>query len=197
MENTNDIRSMKFIRFKVNEILKRIFKEEELERATLYEGAITRFLMENIKEEVLINDKSLENVIRLYYQTLTMDNPSIRVYLTLQSFVRTYSSEIITQLERKYAECKDYLLYSHELFDVEPQANTDNMLDEIIEKYEDRGALTRAYSKICTDSKKYGQDSDRHMLAEINKLKESYETIIALRSNNVYQVSEAAHSILH
>ena len=197
MENTNEIRSMKFIRFKVNEILKRIFKEEELERATLYEGAITRFLMENIKEEVLISDKSLENVIRLYYQTLTMDNPSIRVYLTLQSFVRTYSSEIITQLERKYAECKDHLLYSHELFDVEPQANTDNMLDEIIVKYEDRGALTRAYSKICTDSKKYGQDSDRHMLAEINKLKESYETIIALRSNNVYQVSEAAHSILH
>ena len=197
MENTNNIRSMKFIRFKVNEILNKIFKEEELERATLYEGAITRFVMENIKEEILINDESLENVIRLYYQTLTNDNLPIRVYLTLQRFVKSYSSEIITHLERKYAECRDHLLYSHELFDVEPQDNADNMLDEIIVKYEDRGALTRAYSKICADSKKYGKDSDRRMLAEINKLKESYETIIALRSNNVYQVSEAAHTFLH
>ena len=109
MENTSDIRSMKFIRFKVNEILNKIFKEEELERATLYEGAITRFVMENIKEEILINDESLENVIRLYYQTLTNDNLPIRVYLTLQRFVKSYSSEIITHLERKYAECRKFI----------------------------------------------------------------------------------------
>ena len=197
MENTSDIRSIKFIRFKVNEILKKIFKDEELERATLYEGAITRFLMENIKEEILINDESLENVIRLYYETLTKDNLPIRVYLTLQRFVKSYSSEIISQLDRKYEESKNNLLYSHELFDVEAQDNVENMLAEIIVKYEDHGALTRAYSKICADSKKYGKDSDRRMLAEINKLKESYETIIALRSNNVYQVPEAAQAILH
>ena len=197
MENTNNIRSMKFIRFKVNEILNKIFKEEELERATLYEGAITRFLMENIKEEILINDESLENVIRLYYETLTKDNLPIRVYLTLQRFVKSYSSEIISQLDRKYEESKNNLLYSHELFDVEAQDNVENMLAEIIVKYEDHGALTRAYSRICEKGKKYGQDSDRYVIAEIRKITESYETVIALRSNNVYQVPEAAQAILH
>ena len=197
MENTSDIRSMKFIRFKVNEIIKKIFKEEEIERATLYEGAITRFLMENIKEEILINDQSLENVIRLYYETLTKDNLPIRVYLTLQRFVKSYSSEIISQLDRKYEESKNNLLYSHELFDVEAQDNVENMLAEIIVKYEDHGALTRAYSRICEKGKKYGQDSDRYVIAEIRKITESYETVIALRSNNVYQVPEAAQAILH
>jgi hypothetical protein len=196
MENTKDIRSMKFIRFKVNEILKKIFKEEEIERATLYEGAITRFIMENIKEEIIIDDQSLGNVIKLYYQTLTTDNPSIRVYLLLQRFVRSNGSEITSHLERKYDESKKVLLFNHDLFDVE-ETDADSMLAQIMAAYEDKGALMRAYSRICEKCRKFGASADRVVLAEIKKLTDSYETIVALRSNNVYQVSETAHTFLH
>lgn len=196
MENTNDVRSAKFIRFKVNEVLKRIFKDKELERATLYEGAITRFLIENIKEEIIIDDQSLENVIRLYYQTLTMDNPPIRLYLSLQRFVRSNGSEITSHLERKYEESKNNLLFNHDLFDVE-EADADSMLAQIMVTYEDKGALMRAYSRICEKCRKFGESADHVVLAEIKKLNDSYETIVALRSNNVYQVSETAHTVLH
>ena len=62
------------------------------------------------------------------------------------------------------------------------------MLAQIMLNYEDQNALNRAYFRICERSKKFGNSSDRIVLADIKKLRDAYETVITLRTNSIYRV---------
>ncbi len=184
----NEVKNVQLLQLKVSTVLTKLFTGEELTKAKEYEGAITRFLIENIRIEALRNDNILQNIIKVYYKTLISDNVHVNDYLFLQKYTKEYSSEIRSRLQNRFDESKNALLYEAELFDVEPREDTDDMLAQIMLNYEDQNALNRAYFRICERSKKFGNSSDRIVLADIKKLRDAYETVVTLRTNSIYRV---------
>ena len=183
----NDVKNIQVLQLRVSEALTELYSGEELAKAKLYEGAITRFLLDNIKEEELT--KNIRNLVNVYYRILTDKNVSIMDYLYLEKHAKVYSNEIKSYLENKYQESKNDLLYYADLFEVEcGDLDNDTILEQIMVKYEDRNVIARLYQKVIAKCKRFGDSSDRVVAAEIKKIKDAYETVVTLRTNNVYRI---------
>ena len=76
-----------------------------------------------------------------------------------------------------------------DLFEVEcGDLDNDTILEQIMVKYEDRNVIARLYQKVIAKCKRFGDSSDRVVAAEIKKIKDAYETVVTLRTNNVYRI---------
>lgn len=196
--SVDEVKNIQLLQLKVNTILTKLFSGEELDRAKAYEGAITRFLIENIRIEALRNDNILQSIVKVYYKTLTTEKAHVNDYLFLQKYTKEYSSEIRSHLQNRYDESKNDLLFEADLFDVETTDDTDDMLAQILAHYENQQILNRVLLRICERSKQFGDSSDRIVLADTKKIHDAYETIITLRNNNIYVVrSDKERKQLH
>jgi len=187
-KGVNNVFNVQLLYLKVGTILAKSFKDEKLAKASLYQGAITRFLLENIKADALNDDKILNSIVNVYYRILTNNSASITDCLFVESYTKPYSNEIKSYLENKYQESKNLLLGYADLFEVDFNEDTDLMLSQVMTKYEDRNNIARLYQRLIGRCKKFGDTLDRVVAVEIKKIKDAYETIVALRNNNVYRI---------
>lgn len=98
------------LRLKIEEIICKIFSNDELKEIQPYKEAIFSYLKDNGKLDLVNNISSLSACINIYYRMLKGENVGLDEYVFLQSSSRTSENEIAREIAKQYSISNEILI---------------------------------------------------------------------------------------